>query len=140
LSYSLIINLSAGTAGTYNNIPVENKTQDSKSFQAELNDAVEGFDFKGLAQKAITALGKSENDLAEAIDQVTDLGTQLAVQQANRGDNSIIVTIDKKQYKLIGNRFSFKGKPEMNAEALSKDKDQLKFMLESGSGSLIPVK
>ena len=89
---------------------------------------------KGNADK----VEKLEKSLDEALSMVEDLGTKVSLLEKNRGDNSLIVIIDGKNYRLLGDRFITK-KGELNADQLSKDSEELNRMIAIGSGSLIPV-
>lgn len=90
------------------------------------------------SQALQVALDKSNKETATALEEVGALAAKLDLQEKHGGDGCPIVTINKKSYKLLGNRF-FYGGGEKNAEELSKDETELKRMLKIGSGSLVAI-
>lgn len=94
-------------------------------------------------QDAIIAVNNAtikslEKALNDALAEVGTLSAKLDLQEKHGGEGSTIVTIAKKAYKLIGNRFITKD-GEKNAEEASKDSDFLAHLLKISSGALTPL-
>jgi len=86
------------------------------------------------ANKNIKALEKERDD---ALAEVAALSAKLDLSEKH-GSEGLIVTIGKKNFTLLGNRF-FTPEGEMDAETLSKNTKELERMLKIKSGSLIPL-
>jgi len=80
---------------------------------------------------------KVSTDLSNALNEVATLSNKLDLQEKH-GSSGVIVTINKKNYQLSGNRFISKG-VEKTAEELSKDTEELERMLKIKSDSLIAL-
>lgn len=76
--------------------------------------------------------------LAEALAAVEELGNKLSLVEAHKAENVNIVTVGKKNYKLLGNRFIANGE-ELNAEQLMQNEAELQRLVDIGSGSLVEV-
>lgn len=81
---------------------------------------------------------KTGRDLAGALAEVTTLSKKLDLVEKHTGENVTVVTIGKKSYKLLGNRFFVKGE-EVTAEELMKDDAELKRLVKIKSGSLVEL-
>lgn len=76
----------------------------------------------------------------KAIKEVGELASLLAAQEEANKTGSLIVTIGKEKYRLVGKKFIIPGKGEVTASELSKDAKELARMVKIKSGSLIKVK
>jgi len=79
---------------------------------------------------------KAENQ--SSIEIIAELGKKLHILENNKEENTTIVELDGKHYKLLGNRFIVKGE-ELNAEQLSKNTAELERMVKIKSGSLVEI-
>lgn len=89
-------------------------------------------------EKQDVIIAENEKNLTNALAEVATLSEKLDLQEKHGGNGGTIVTIEKKSYKLIGNRF-ITSAGEVNAEEASKDKKFLAKLLEIGSGALVPL-
>ena len=89
-------------------------------------------------QKLTFELETKGEDLDAALEQVSELGKQLDLQQKNT-DGSLIVTVLGVAKKIVGNRFHFKGEERMDAKALSQRPDLLEKMVKMQSASLVDL-
>lgn len=80
---------------------------------------------------------QGELDVAQGI--IAGQAEQLANSEtAQKQGNVIVVTYDKQQYRVLGRKFTVKGQ-EIKAEQLGKNKEALKYLVESKSGLLVPI-
>lgn len=80
---------------------------------------------------------QGELDVAQAI--IAGQAEQLANSEtAQQQGNVVVVTYDKQQYRVLGKKFTIKG-AALTAEELGKNKEALKFLVESKSGLLVPI-
>lgn len=114
-----------------------NAAYDVKAEEAKAsNDKVKLIENDLAVSKAET---ETANENAEkALAEVKVLSEKLDLQEKHGGNGGNIVTIEKKSYKLIGNRF-ITSAGEVNAEEASKDKKFLAKLLQIGSGALVPL-
>jgi len=82
------------------------------------------------------SLEQLQADYDKALDEITELGTKLDLQEKNKDTKGILVSIGGVNKILLPGRF-ITPKGEMTAEQVAKDEDTLKVMLAKGSGSLI---
>ena len=80
---------------------------------------------------------QGELDVAQGI--VAEQAERLSnVEAAQTVDAAVVVTHDKKQYRVIGKAVQVKGRI-VKADELGKDKEALAFLVESQSGLLVPI-
>ncbi|MGY4385657.1 outer membrane murein-binding lipoprotein Lpp [Pedobacter sp. UYP24] len=82
-------------------------------------------------------LEASKSDTLKAIEELTELGTKMDLQE-KFGKDGIVVVVGGKNYTLIGDVFAYDGSKK-TAEQLSKDKPQLEKMVKLGSGALVEI-
>lgn len=102
----------------------------------QLNDKFVLIEKDLIASKSET---KEANKATEsALAEVANLSAKLDLQEKHGSNGGTIVTINKKPYKLSGNRFITQT-GEKNAEEVSKDEKFLAHLLKVGSGALTPL-
>lgn len=90
------------------------------------------------AEKALAEVEKANKSTEDALTEVQTLSAKLDLQEKHGGNGGTLVTIGKKSYKLIGNRF-ITGSGEKNAEEAAKDNVFLAHLLKIGSGALVAL-
>ena len=80
---------------------------------------------------------QGELELAQSI--IAGQAEQLANSETAQQQGSVVVvTYEKQQYRVLGKKFTIKG-TVIAAEELGKNKEALKFLVESKSGLLVPI-
>lgn len=90
-----------------------------------------------LVMEAQSKADNTERELKSAFDEVATLSAKLDLQEKHGGEN-VIVSIKKKNYKLVGDMF-ITPDGAFTAQELAKNAKQLDRMLELKSGSLVPL-
>ncbi|OWP62894.1 hypothetical protein CDA63_11795 [Hymenobacter amundsenii] len=109
----------------------------TKSQLAKAEEKLAGYKNQLDAVKGELATANGERAAAQAI--ITGQAEQLAnVEAAQTQADVIVVTYEKQQYRVLGKKFRIKN-VEVKAEELGKNKEALKFLVESKSGLLVPI-
>jgi hypothetical protein len=88
--------------------------------------------------KAYADLAIANEELAASNEIVAELSAKLNKAEENRGNPNLQVTVGKKDYQIIGNKFQTVN-GEYSAEDLAKDETLLKEMIAKGSGAILPL-
>lgn len=104
----------------------------------QLNAADETTDMKALAQLAISCLADAEAEASAAIEQVTELGAKLHIQEETKELPGIAVTVKGETKMLIGKKFKIK-KVEYTAQQVADDQELVDYLASIKSGSLVDM-
>ena len=83
-------------------------------------------------------LTTANEELEASNEIVAELSAKLNKAEENRGNPNLQVTVDKKDYQIVGNKFQTVN-GEYSAEDLAKDETLLKEMIAKGSGAILPL-
>jgi len=83
-------------------------------------------------------LATANEELEASNEIVAELSAKLNKAEENRGNPNLQVTVDKKDYQIVGNKFQTVN-GEYSAEDLAKDETLLKEMITKGSGAILPL-
>lgn len=108
---------------------------------AEKQGKIETLTTAAVAKDAVLVEVKAEletanEELAASNELVAELSAKLEKAEENRGNPNLVVTIKKKDYMIIGNKFQT-AKGSLTAEQLAKDEELLLDMIAKGSGAII---
>jgi septal ring factor EnvC (AmiA/AmiB activator) len=81
-----------------------------------------------------------QSDLDDANQTIRELGERLSLREENPDVSGLIVTVDKKDYQIIGNRFNYPNHGELTAKQLSEKPELLKEMIQKGSAAIVLLK